>query len=83
MKEAATKIILTMCILFCIASLLAVYGIWDKVNIIDDSILYHYNTTHKNLAYPGDEIEIFCDGYCDDYYGIMQSDGSIKLIERQ
>ena len=42
-------------------------------------------TESKNvLLSQKNDIEVYCDdGYCDDYIGIVQSDGSIKLVERK
>ena len=32
----------------------------------------------------GNEVSVYCDdGYCDDFFGVVDADGSVKLVERK
>jgi len=72
--------LLTAAIILAVMSMIFVYGIWDKVNIINESVLYHYNTTHA--AENATTFELECDDEsCNDFYGVLQPNGSIKIID--
>ena len=84
-KTKKTVVIVAVCIVLLITNLLTFCFMGDKINMINNSLLNHYTTAHSQDLYtPNREVEVFFeDGYGDDYYGIVQSDGSIKLVERK